>query len=66
MRYLCVGCNYIYNEDLWDKTEAIKAWTKFEELWDNFVCPVCWEYKDMFQEIKEEINFLEQAPRDVM
>jgi len=66
MRYLCVWCNYIYNEDLGDKTEGIKPGTKFEELPENFTCPVCWETKDMFQEIKEEINYLWEQPKDVL
>ena len=66
MRYLCVNCSYIYNEDLWDKVENINPWTKFEDLWDSFVCPVCWEYKDMFQEIKDEIIYLWDSPKDIL
>jgi len=66
MRYLCTSCNYIYDEDLWDKTEWIKSWTKIENLWDNFVCPVCGEYKDIFHWIKEEINYLTEKPQDAI
>jgi rubredoxin/desulfoferrodoxin (superoxide reductase-like protein) len=64
MKYLCVNCNYIYDEDLWDKTEWIKSWTKFEKLWDSFVCPVCGEYKDSFHWIKDEVIYLEDFPKD--
>lgn len=58
MRYLCTNCNYIYDEWLWDKEEWIKAWTSFLKLWDYFTCPVCWEYRDSFHEIKDEINYI--------
>jgi desulfoferrodoxin-like iron-binding protein len=35
---------------------AIIPWTLFENLQDTFVCPVCAEWHDMFQEITEEVN----------
>lgn len=56
MRYLCTNCNHIYDEALWDRQEWIIAWTRFEDLQDTFVCPVCAEGHDMFQEITEEVN----------
>jgi desulfoferrodoxin-like iron-binding protein len=56
MRYLCTNCNHIYDEALWDPNEGILPWTRFEELQDSFVCPVCAEGHDMFQEITEEVN----------
>lgn len=66
MRYLCTGCNYIYDEDKWDIDDNIKPWTKFEKLWDSYVCPVCWEAPDIFHEILEEINYLWDIPMDVI
>ena len=66
MRYLCTNCNYIYNEDLWQEDDWIKAWTKFENLWDSFVCPSCGELPEVFHEIKEEINYLWKEPRDAL
>lgn len=58
MRYLCVECNYIYDESLWDETESISPWTKLENLWDFFCCPVCWENSDSFNEIIDEVNYI--------
>lgn len=58
MRYLCTNCNYIYDESLWEKDDGIEPWTRFDELWDYYVCPVCGECSDIFQEIKEEINYI--------
>jgi rubredoxin len=60
MKYLCVNCNYIYDEALWDSTEWIKAWTKIEEL---EICPVCFEY-DIFEPIKEEVIYIEEDTKD--
>jgi len=66
MRYLCTGCNYIYDEDRGEIDDNIKAWTKFENLWDSFVCPNCWELPEIFHEIKEEINYLWEIPFDAI
>lgn len=64
MRYLCTNCNYIYDEDLGDMEDDVSAWTKFENLWDHYVCPVCGESPDIFHEIQEEINYLWKIPMD--
>ena len=66
MRYLCTGCNYIYDEDRGEIDDNIKPWIKFENLWDNFVCPACWELPEVFHEIKEEINYLWEIPFDAI
>lgn len=58
MKYICTNCNYIYDESVWDKEEEIEAWTRFYELWDYFACPVCYEWSENFDVIKEEINYI--------
>ncbi len=40
-RYLCSMCNYIYDEALGEPHRGINAGTKFEDLPDDYVCPVC-------------------------
>lgn len=57
MRYLCTNCSYIYNEALGDELEWIPSGTLFDDLWEDFVCPSCYESKENFQEIREEINY---------
>jgi rubredoxin/desulfoferrodoxin (superoxide reductase-like protein) len=57
MRYLCTNCSYIYNEALGDELEGIPSGTSFDELEQDFVCPSCYEEKENFQEIKDEINY---------
>lgn len=66
MRYLCTNCSYIYDEDRWEIDNNIKPGTKFENLWDSFVCPWCNELAEVFHEIKEEINYLSEIPFDAL
>lgn len=48
-RYECVECKYIYNPKSGNEKAGIKPGTEFEDLPDNWVCPVCGEGKDMFE-----------------
>ena len=49
-RYECVECKYIYNPKFGNEKAGIKPGTPFEELPEDWVCPVCGEGKDMFEE----------------
>ena len=40
-RYLCSMCNYVYDEKRGEPHRGIKAGTKFADLPDDYVCPVC-------------------------
>lgn len=40
-RYLCSLCNYVYDEKRGEPHRGIKPGTKFEDLPDSYVCPVC-------------------------
>lgn len=66
MRYLCTGCQYIYDEDRGEIDDNIRPWTKFDNLWDVFICPGCGELPEVFHEIKEEINYLWEIPFDAI
>lgn len=48
-RYECVECKYIYNPKSGNEKAGVKPGTEFEDLPDDWVCPVCGEGKDMFQ-----------------
>lgn len=52
-RYECTACGYIYDEDEGDIDGGIKPGTKFEDIPDDWVCPVCGVGKDLFEEIIE-------------
>jgi rubredoxin len=40
-RYICSMCDYIYDEKRGEPHRGIKPGTKFEDLPDDYVCPVC-------------------------
>ena len=40
-RYLCSLCNYVYDEKRGEPHRGIKPGTRFEDLPDDYVCPVC-------------------------
>ncbi len=47
-KYKCTVCGYIYDPEKGDPESGIKAGTLFEELPDNWVCPVCGADKSVF------------------
>lgn len=50
MKYVCNVCGWVYDEEVGDADNGIAPGTKFEELDDDFVCPVCGVGKDDFSE----------------
>lgn len=48
-QYECTQCKYIYNPKFGNEKAGIQKGTKFKELPDDWVCPVCGEGKDMFE-----------------
>lgn len=51
-KYRCIVCGYIYDPEKGDPDSQIKPGTAFEELPDDWVCPVCGADKSQFE--KEE------------
>jgi len=49
-RYSCDVCGYIYDEAEGDLENGIEPGTKWEELPDDYVCPLCGVGKDDFSE----------------
>lgn len=50
MKYICDLCGYVYDEEFGDPDNGIAAGTKFEDLPDDFECPLCGVGKDQFAE----------------
>ena len=48
-QYECTQCKYIYNPKFGNEKAGIPKGTKFSELPEDWVCPVCGEGKDMFE-----------------
>ena len=49
-KYVCDICGWIYEEALGDPDNGIAPGTKFDDLPDDFVCPLCGVGKDQFSE----------------
>ena len=47
MTYVCNVCGYVYDEEKGDPDNGIAPGTKFEDLPDDFECPLCGVGKDM-------------------
>lgn len=48
-KYVCTVCGYIYDEVVGEPDNGIAAGTKWEELPDDYVCPLCGVGKDLFE-----------------
>lgn len=49
MKYVCIICGYAYDEDLGDLDNGIDPETMWDDLPDDFECPVCGVSKDEFE-----------------
>lgn len=47
-KYVCNVCGYIYDPDEGDPDADIPAGTSFDDLPDDWVCPVCGAPKEEF------------------
>ncbi|MBN1376543.1 MAG: rubredoxin [Dehalococcoidia bacterium] len=48
-KYECSVCGYIYDPEKGDPDSGIKPGTRFEDLPDDWTCPVCGASKDQFK-----------------
>jgi len=48
-KYKCTVCGYIYDPDVGDADGGIAPGTAFEDIPDDWVCPVCGASKDQFE-----------------
>ncbi|MHA1372201.1 MAG: rubredoxin [Promethearchaeota archaeon] len=47
--WVCAVCGYEYNPEKGDPDNGIKPGTIFEDLPDDWVCPICGAGKDVFE-----------------
>jgi rubredoxin len=50
-KYQC-PCGYVYDPEVGDPTQGIKPGTKFEDLPEDWVCPVCALPKSAFTKVE--------------
>ena len=53
LQFICDACGYIYDEALGDPDSGLPPGTRFADIPDDWVCPVCGVGKDQFEEVEE-------------
>jgi len=48
-KYVCKVCGYVYDPEKGDPDNGVQPGTKFEDLPDDWVCPVCGASKESFR-----------------
>ena len=54
MKYVCDVCGYEYDEALGDPENGIEPGTKWEDLPEDFECPLCGASLDEFEQVETE------------
>ena len=49
MKYICTVCNYVYDEELGDSDSGIDPGTKWEDVPEDYLCPLCGVGKEYFE-----------------
>jgi len=48
MRWICLACGHVYDEEAGSPESRIAPGTRFEDLPDDWVCPFCGSDKQHF------------------
>ncbi|MBN2101270.1 MAG: rubredoxin [Candidatus Aenigmarchaeota archaeon] len=52
-KWICTVCNYVYDPKKGDPAHNVNPGTEFEDLPEDWVCPLCGVGKDMFEKVDE-------------
>lgn len=52
-KYQCVVCGYIYDPEQGDPDSGIEPGTAFDDIPDDWACPVCGATKSQFEPMKD-------------
>ena len=56
MNYICQLCGYIYDPKLGDPDNNVEPETEFDELPEDWVCPLCAAGKEDFELTDESLS----------
>ena len=59
-RYVCTICGYVYDPEAGDPDNGVSPGTKWEDVPEDWECPVCGASKDDFEK-EEQIFFLKSS-----
>jgi ferredoxin-NADP reductase/rubredoxin/DMSO/TMAO reductase YedYZ heme-binding membrane subunit len=68
-KWICVPCGYIYYPLVWDDDSGIAPGTEFDDIPDNWKCPVCWVSKSDFipyEAWKTEVTYSAKVVRKTL
>ena len=49
-KFLCTACGYVYDPEVGDPDAGIAPGTAFEDLPDDWICPLCGVGIELFEE----------------
>lgn len=52
-KWKCLSCGYIYDPEVGDPVGGIAPGVPFEDLPEDWTCPVCGVGKDMFEKLED-------------
>ena len=55
MKYICDVCGYEYDETVGDPEQGIQPGTKWEDIPNDFLCPICSVGKDDFSKVQKNV-----------
>lgn len=48
---VCVVCGYVYDPKIGDSDAGVEVGTKFKDIPEDWLCPLCGVGKDHFEEV---------------
>ncbi|MBB6631614.1 rubredoxin [Clostridium algidicarnis] len=48
-KYICIVCGYVYDPEIGDEDNGVAPGTSFENVPEDWVCPLCGVGKDQFE-----------------
>jgi rubredoxin len=52
-KYVCTACGYVYDPEVGDPENGVPAGTAWENVPEDWACPLCALGKDIFEEADE-------------
>ena len=53
--YVCTACDWVYDPAIGDPDSGIAPGTAFEDIPEDWVCPICSVGKDMFEVVEDQL-----------
>ena len=60
-KYVCELCGYVYDSAQGDPENGIAPGTEFDELPENWICPLCGATKEDFEKMPDEGDDMESS-----